>query len=249
MCLPGFSGVLSEEGDTCSDIDECETGAHNCDDKATCENTIGSFECTCVQGYSGSGIVGECSVVCGDGRTMQDEEECDDGNRVSGDGCSQDCIIEPNVVCSVAVTGISVCSCIADWFSPSGKDVCSRFCSAGTTCSGSGVCNILTGACDCDRFYFESDCSYYNPPLEQKVLTVENVDEPAEIVLSSGSISFPAGALADLGGAAITVDAYDPATLPSNMEPPEDDPLELKPSGDVVDLQASSCLIILFCLV
>ena len=32
----------------------------------------------------------ECNVVCGDGATAGDEE-CDDGNTVSGDGCSSTC--------------------------------------------------------------------------------------------------------------------------------------------------------------
>ena len=38
-----------------TDIDECTEGTDDCDDNATCENTIGSFTCTCNDGYSGSG--------------------------------------------------------------------------------------------------------------------------------------------------------------------------------------------------
>jgi cysteine-rich repeat protein len=38
----------------------------------------------------------ECNVVCGDLAT-QGDEECDDGNTISGDGCSADCLAE---VCS-----------------------------------------------------------------------------------------------------------------------------------------------------
>lgn len=38
------------------DIDECATGADNCDSKAACANTPGSFSCTCNQGYSGEGV-------------------------------------------------------------------------------------------------------------------------------------------------------------------------------------------------
>ena len=33
-----------------ADIDECETGEHNC--SQTCSNTLGSFECKCRAGYS-----------------------------------------------------------------------------------------------------------------------------------------------------------------------------------------------------
>ena len=39
-----------------SDIDECLTELHNCDDNAYCNNTIGSYNCTCNKGYEGSGF-------------------------------------------------------------------------------------------------------------------------------------------------------------------------------------------------
>ena len=42
-----------------TDIDECTSGTHNCNANAHCSNTIGSFTCNCVQGYSGNGV--ECS--------------------------------------------------------------------------------------------------------------------------------------------------------------------------------------------
>ena len=40
-----------------TDINECETGEHNCSaDHACCNNTKGSFTCFCQPGYTGNGL-------------------------------------------------------------------------------------------------------------------------------------------------------------------------------------------------
>jgi hypothetical protein len=61
-CNNSFCG----NGLTCSDINECVHGTHNCDRQlAKCNNTHGSFACECIQGYQGDGItctdISECS--------------------------------------------------------------------------------------------------------------------------------------------------------------------------------------------
>ena len=38
-----------------SDIDECSEGTNNCHAEATCKNTQGLYNCTCVNGYEGNG--------------------------------------------------------------------------------------------------------------------------------------------------------------------------------------------------
>ena len=43
-----------------SDINECMRGNHTCDGNALCSDTDGSFNCTCNNGYTGSGMIGEC---------------------------------------------------------------------------------------------------------------------------------------------------------------------------------------------
>lgn len=53
-CLPGFwsstkkSTVITWEGDTCEDIDECKTGKARCKEESYCRNRIGSYYCSCV---------------------------------------------------------------------------------------------------------------------------------------------------------------------------------------------------------
>jgi hypothetical protein len=41
------------------DVNECALGTDNCHDNGTCDNTNGSFACTCNGGYSGDGITCE----------------------------------------------------------------------------------------------------------------------------------------------------------------------------------------------
>ena len=38
-----------------TDINECNDNAHDCHSDASCSNTVGSFTCSCNQGYSGDG--------------------------------------------------------------------------------------------------------------------------------------------------------------------------------------------------
>ena len=38
-----------------ADKDECELGLDACHDKATCVNTVGFYQCLCVEGYTGDG--------------------------------------------------------------------------------------------------------------------------------------------------------------------------------------------------
>ncbi len=46
------------------DINECNDDMDNCDPNAECINTLGSFTCSCNQGYSGDGVscIGELFI-------------------------------------------------------------------------------------------------------------------------------------------------------------------------------------------
>ena len=44
-----------------TDVDECNSTTNTCDANAVCENTQGSYTCTCKSGYTGDG--GECTGI------------------------------------------------------------------------------------------------------------------------------------------------------------------------------------------
>ena len=46
---------------TCTDVDECKEGTAECDTNASCNNTIGGYNCSCNSGYEGDGFNGNCS--------------------------------------------------------------------------------------------------------------------------------------------------------------------------------------------
>ena len=46
-----------------ADIDECAEGTHSCSPNAQCDNTDGSFTCTCLPGFSGDGFTCEGKVM------------------------------------------------------------------------------------------------------------------------------------------------------------------------------------------
>lgn len=54
MCAKGFEAAPNDqsesaENSTCIDINECELGTHDCE--FSCENTVGSYECICDNGF------------------------------------------------------------------------------------------------------------------------------------------------------------------------------------------------------
>lgn len=69
-CPAGYDDVASDAS-RCEDVDECKTGAHDCDadPAAACTNTEGGFECDCPVGYVGDGRGAQGCV---------DRDECDD---------------------------------------------------------------------------------------------------------------------------------------------------------------------------
>eukprot|EP00347_Sterkiella_histriomuscorum_P003593 403363692 len=91
--------------------------------KPECRICTGANTCSsCMIGYDLQGST--CVKRCGNS-VRQDLEQCDDGNQVSGDGCSSTCQLEQNYVCMPLVdtsTGPDKCYCDANFDSAQWKD-------------------------------------------------------------------------------------------------------------------------------
>jgi hypothetical protein len=66
-CKPGFA-ASQDAGATCDDVNECDLNTHGCL-TGTCTNNSGSYECTCPDGFTGTGT-----------QACHDINECDTSN-------------------------------------------------------------------------------------------------------------------------------------------------------------------------
>ncbi|CAK6445298.1 unnamed protein product [Pipistrellus nathusii] len=106
-CPPGYSGAPHEgvglpfakaNKQVCTDINECETGQHNCVPNSVCVNTRGSFQC----GQCQPGFVGDQASGC----RPRAQRLCPDG---SPSTCHEkaDCVVERD--------GSKSCVCAIGW--------------------------------------------------------------------------------------------------------------------------------------
>ncbi|XP_073250476.1 uncharacterized protein [Porites lutea] len=117
---------------TCfKDLDECTTGYHSCDVNSVCQNTLGSYKCSCNARYTG------------DGKPCNDIDECSTN--------SHSCDV--NAVCSNTV-GSYACACKAgftgDGFTCTDIDECA---------SGTHNCQISLASCTNTVGSFSCSCN------------------------------------------------------------------------------------------
>ncbi|CAD8103068.1 unnamed protein product [Paramecium primaurelia] len=110
-CLPGFYLINNICSTICGDSiiagnEQCEDnniqefdGCYLCQFQCplNCEECINGICFNCNFGFKL--IENKCNNVCGDG-IMSNQEQCDDGNQESGDGCSQTCQVEIDWICN-----------------------------------------------------------------------------------------------------------------------------------------------------
>ena len=168
------TGEASAPSNICTGKFNSETG---CYDYVTCGCAWNDDSDECESSWDSEVSCGTC------GNTVRDfGEECDDGNTVSGDGCSSSCIFESNIdppcalgltlcndnTCSLNCedTDTAVADCNYDDVCDSDEGcTCSDCNSEEDTCQEGLLCNIIDSACctsisdDICNIY----CSYIDP--------------------------------------------------------------------------------------
>uniref|UniRef100_A0A4W6DVM5 Adhesion G protein-coupled receptor L4 n=1 Tax=Lates calcarifer TaxID=8187 RepID=A0A4W6DVM5_LATCA len=103
-CNHGYTG----DGTTfCNDDNECQNVTNICGDRGTCTNTVGSYYCTCVSGYTSTGVA---KFQPNDGTECHDIDEC-----LTGPVCG------PNSHCH-NTNGSFNCTCQRDYIPTSGAE-------------------------------------------------------------------------------------------------------------------------------
>ena len=123
-----------------------------CDDSNTVNGDGCSSLCTIESGYSCNRIDNSeanpdvCTPNCGNS-VFDTAEQCDDGNVLSGDGCSATCLVEANWGCSLPVLG-TPSVCLPDLICGNSYLQSPEACDDGGTVDGDGcssVCQVEDG--------------------------------------------------------------------------------------------------------
>ncbi|TRY57420.1 hypothetical protein DNTS_031417 [Danionella cerebrum] len=101
-CKNGFTGNGIS---SCRDDNECENVTGICGPDANCSNTVGSYYCTCLSGFTSNG---KQQFQTNDGTYCKDINECMDDGRC---GPNSKCHNKP---------GSFICSCLRGYTSPAG---------------------------------------------------------------------------------------------------------------------------------
>ncbi|WP_434391609.1 FG-GAP-like repeat-containing protein [Melittangium boletus] len=134
--VPCCDGLTCQNG-TCGEgnveVDECAAGTDNCNDNATCTNTVDAFTCACNAGYEGDGVT--CTNI----------DECATSPCLNGGTCA-DGINAFTCACAPGFTGATCATNI---------DEC-----AASPCLNGGTCTdgINAYTCACAPTYTGSTC-------------------------------------------------------------------------------------------
>ena len=133
QCKIGYFGPVSQNGESCTDVDECESGSP-CHKDATCFNSPGSYSCNCDVGYTGDGVI------------------CIDVNECTEFPCSDEFGICKNTI------GSFECPCKIGY---NGDGTFENGCVDDDECASEGICDVNADCLNSQgSFYCECDTGF-----------------------------------------------------------------------------------------
>ncbi|GMU01565.1 hypothetical protein KH5H1_56850 [Corallococcus caeni] len=168
--VPCCDGLTCQSG-TCVDANECAAGTDNCDENATCTNTVGSFTCACNAGYEGDGVtctnIDDCAASpCLNGGTCIDginSYTCACAPGFTGTNCEtniDECAANPCLNGGTCTDGINsyTCAC-APGFTGTNCETNIDECAA-SPCLNGGTCTdgVAGYTCECAPTYEGTNC-------------------------------------------------------------------------------------------
>ena len=160
-CIACAVGYQDLDGDgTCESA--CALAGLDCGDNGVCDESTGSIECVCVDGY-----VGEVCDECAEGWQDLDEDgeclpTCAEGGLECGDhGSCKDDTGVASCSCSEGYAGALCDACAAGWQDNDEDGSCAPSCpTSGLECGVNGLCADWDGTatCVCSAGYAGDDC-------------------------------------------------------------------------------------------
>ncbi|XP_037732235.1 fibulin-1 isoform X1 [Drosophila subpulchrella] len=134
QCSAGYKSTA--DGKSCTDIDECESGEHNCGENQICRNRNGGYVCTCPIGH-------ELKRLSSGGNTCVDINECLQDQRVC-----------PSTAHCFNTIGSYYCECKAGFQKKADNN-------NNTQCFDIDECSVIPGLCQqkCVNFWGGYRCS------------------------------------------------------------------------------------------
>lgn len=199
-CTIGFEGDGFGIDDGCLDVDECANAGMRalllatCDENASCNNTYGSYECACDEGYEGDGTDGNCTDIdeCADDSWNDCHEFASCTNGIGNYTCDCDVGFDGDGFDCLDIDecddGSHTCSEFAECYNHPGNYSCGCFDgyedispdSDGTNCTEIDECTLMTDDCSTNANCtntdgsFECDC---HTGYDGDGVTCDNIDE------------------------------------------------------------------------
>ncbi|XP_064644501.1 mucin-like protein [Lineus longissimus] len=157
--IPGIGASVCSSVSS-ADFDECSNKAHNCTASNTkCSNTVGSYDCVCVSGYTSTGTDANGNPICGD------VNECLSTCTLAHSECTNS-------------IGSYTCSCASGYVSKDPENVACLYDACDSTpCQNGGACQSDSSqssgyTCICPSGYSGDNCETYEKVASNTIVAI-----------------------------------------------------------------------------